>query len=233
MKNKSLVSVIIATWNAGEMLTNYSLPSVLNQTHKDLEIIVMDDGSTDDTEELVSNIRDSRITYKKLERSQNTNWYATGVSALNSGLKLCNGDWIAHLDDDDWYFPERIETLLKFNETANADIIHHPFYIHYPHYETFKRVLIDSLTCSHGNITTSTLFYRGKYKNISFGDSTLEIPGDWNKAKQILDSGGIPARCPEMLLLKNGFRECSTGRNRLYRPQWEPGPYRNIKNGEL
>lgn len=231
-KENPLVSVVITTYNAGEMLCNYSLPSVLNQTHKNLEIIIINDGSIDDTEERLSKITDSRIIYKKIEHIEPMNWYATGVNAINHGLELCTGNYISHLDDDDWFLPEKIEKLVNFNRNVHADIVHHKFYIHYPHYETYKRVLMESLTCSGGNVTTSSLFYHGWFSRISFGDSSLQLPGDWNKAKQILDMGGIPARCPEMLLLKNGYRECTPLRNRLYRPQLEPGIPRNIKNGE-
>lgn len=232
--NNPLVSVIISTYNAAEMLVNYSLASVLNQTYKNLEIIVISDGSIDDTVERMSEIKDSRIIFRQKEPSNNTNWYAVGTHAMNLGLSLATGDYIAHLDDDDFFLPEKIETLVNFNKTINADIIHHPFLIHYPHYEIYRIVYMESLTCSGGNITTSTLFYKGKWKDIPFGGSELEIPGDWHKAKSILDAGGISARCPEMLLLKNGYRECTSlatpSRNRVYRPQLEPPPYQNVKN---
>lgn len=234
MKENPLVSVIIATHNASQMLTEYSLPSVMNQTYKNLEIIVVDDGSIDDTEELVSNLifktEDSRVKYHRIENPGYTNWYATGTRALDKGSELATGEWISYLDDDDWYLPNKIETILEFNKTAKAEILHHPFLIHYPEAETFRRVYMESLQCSGGNITTSTIFCHKRFKNISFGDDNLQIPGDWNKCKQILELGGVPARVPDMLLLKNGHRECSSLRNRVYRPKWEPGPYKNIKN---
>lgn len=230
--SEPLVSVVMATWNAGEMLVNYSLKSVLEQTHKNLEIIIVDDGSIDDTEERVRGVKDSRVIYRKVEHVDPKNWFATSVAAINFGLTLCHGEYVAHLDDDDWYLPERIGKLVNFANESGADIVHHPFLIHYPSFETYKRVYMESLSCSLGNITTSTLFYRGNYTNVSFGDASLEIPGDWNKAKGILNAGGLPARLPEMLLLKNGHRECVSFRNRAYRPQLEPPPYRNVKNGE-
>lgn len=236
MNDNPLVSVIIATYNAGEMLVNHSLRSVLEQTYKNLEIIVISDGSIDDTEERMSKITDSRVIFRQKEPSNNTNWYSTGTQAMNLGLSLATGDYIAHLDDDDFFLPEKIETLINFNKTIDADIIHHPFLIYYPQFETYKRIYMESLSCTAGNITTSTLFYKGKYKSIPFGGTELQIPGDWDKANNILESGGIPARCPDMLLLKNGYRECTTeldlpsSRNRLYRPKWEPPPYKNIKN---
>lgn len=238
MTENPLVSVIISTFNAGEMLVNHSLRSVLEQTYHNLEIIVIDDGSIDDTKIRMLDVigKDERVIYRQKSPSNNTNWYSTGTEGMNLGLSLATGDYIAHLDDDDFFLPEKIETLINFNKNVDADIIHHPFLIHYAQFETYKRIYMESLECTFGNITTSTLFYKGKYKTIPFGGPELEIPGDWDKAQNILKAGGIPARCPEMLVLKNGYRECTTelnlpgSRNRLYRPKWEPGPYKNIKN---
>ncbi len=225
-----LVSVVIATYNAGEMLCSYSLNSVLKQTYKNLEIIVVDDGSIDDTEERVRAINDPRIVYRKIENNGNTNWYSCGVAALNHGLSLCTGEYICYCDDDDFFLKEKVETLVNFSESTGADIVHHPFLIHYEKFETFKRIYMESLTCNHGEVTTSSIFHKGKYKNITFGDGNNVLPGDWLKTKGILDVGGIPARFPSMLTLKNGHRECTSLRNRLYRPQLEPPPYKNVKN---
>lgn len=231
-KPDPLVSVVIATYNAGEMLVNHSLKSVLNQTHKNLEVIVISDGSDDDTVERMAEITDPRVFFQRLEHHENTNWNAVSVHAITHGLSLCKGDYICHLDDDDWFLPEKIETLVNFNRIARAEVVHHPFLIHYPEYETYKRIFMESLHCSGGNVTTSSLFYHGWFSRVPFGCDDLPLPGDWNKARKILAFGGTSARCPEMLMLKNGYRECQTFRNRIYRPQLEPGPYQNIKNGE-
>jgi glycosyltransferase involved in cell wall biosynthesis len=231
-KPNPLVSVIIPTYNAGEMLVNYSLKSVLDQTYKNLEIIVINDGSIDDTVERVSKIRDSRIVFETIEHQENTNWYATSVKVINHGLKLCTGDYVAHLDDDDWFLPEKIQTIIDLNKTARAEIVHHPFLIHYEDFEIYKRVYMESPQCSGGNVTTSSLFYHGWFAQVPFGGDDpqlLQLPGDWDKARKILEFGGKPARCPEMLLLKNGYRHCDPLRNRVYRPQLEPPPYKSIK----
>jgi glycosyltransferase involved in cell wall biosynthesis len=233
-KENPLVSVVIATYNAGEMLENYSLKSVLNQTHKNLEIIIIDDGSTDDTEARVLSIKDDRIIYRKLDHTENSNWNSTSVSVINYGMKLCTGDYVCHLDDDDFFLPNKIETLVNFNRTAKAEIVHHPFYIHYPAHELYKRVLMESLSCSCGNVTTSSLFYHGWFSRVMMGDEenlqALTVPGDWDKARKILEFGGQAARCPDMLLLKNGNIVCNPLRNRVYRPQIEEGEPKNILN---
>ena len=68
MQNEPLVSVIIPTYNRGRLILN-SVTSVLNQTYKNIELIVVDDCSTDNTEEILKSINDSRIKYVKLEKN--------------------------------------------------------------------------------------------------------------------------------------------------------------------
>lgn len=233
-KTDPLVSVLMATYNAAEMLVNHSLKSVLNQTHRNLEIIIIDDGSTDDTVECVKAINDPRIIIETIPHQENMNWFATSVAVINHGLKRCTGDYVSHLDDDDWFYPERIEKLVNFNRTAKAEIIHHPFLIHYESFQTYKRIMVDSNNCASGEVTTSTLFYHGWFSKVPIGDDnpqTLEHGGDWDKARKILEFGGKAARFPEMLMLKNGHRHCDPLRNRVYRPQPEdPEMWANIKN---
>lgn len=234
-KEDPLVSVVMATYNAGEMLCTHSLRSVLNQTHTNLEIIIIDDGSIDDTEERILAINDPRIYYEKIKHIENMNWFATSVAVINYGISLCKGDYVAHLDDDDWFLPEKIKTLVDFNRTAKAEIVHHPFLMHHPKHETYKRQFFESQHCTCGQITTSSLFYHGWFSKVNMGGENLQemiMAGDWDKARKILEFGGKSARCPEMLLIKNGHRHCDPLRNRIYRPQYEPPPYRNIKWGE-
>lgn len=221
-KPEPLVSVIISSYNSGEMLVNYSLKSVLEQTYKNLQIIVIADGSTDETDKLMSEIKDSRIIYQNIKHVDNPNWFSTGTNAINAGLKLCSGDYIAHLDDDDFFVPEKIEKLVEFNKKACAEIIHHPFTIYYespPH--TFDRLYFDSNYCTCGQITVSTLFYHGWFKRLLFltADENPQLPGDWDKCERILSFGGKSARHPDLLTLKNGHIACIAGtRNRIFRP---------------
>ncbi len=92
-------SVIIATYNSGATLSK-AVDSVLAQVYAAYEIIVVDDGSTDNTSEVVSHYGD-KIRYYFQENS--------GVSsARNKGAELAQGDWLTFLDADDWYYPQRL-----------------------------------------------------------------------------------------------------------------------------
>lgn len=104
MNNQSLtplVSVIIPTFNRAHMI-NDALDSVLQQTYKNIEVIIIDDGSTDDTQDLITNINDPRLRYVKQENA--------GVSAArNHGVAISKGVYIAFLDSDDIYEKTCIE----------------------------------------------------------------------------------------------------------------------------
>ncbi|MCI0448483.1 MAG: glycosyltransferase [Chlorobi bacterium] len=100
------ITVLMAAYNCAEYI-GHSIKSILNQTYKEFEFIIIDDGSMDNTEEIVSGFKDSRIIYKK------TNNKGTSA-ALNYGLKLASGEWIARIDADDLNIPSRLEMQTNF-----------------------------------------------------------------------------------------------------------------------
>jgi glycosyltransferase involved in cell wall biosynthesis len=106
-EQNSLVSVIIPTYNRANLVQR-AIKSVLNQTYKNIEIIVVDDGSEDNTEEVVRAFNDERIKYIRNKENK-------GVAASrNIGLKFSKGEYITFLDSDDEFLPEKIEKQLKF-----------------------------------------------------------------------------------------------------------------------
>jgi glycosyltransferase involved in cell wall biosynthesis len=99
------VSVVIPTYNYGRFLSE-AIQSVLDQTYKDFEIIVIDDGSTDNTEEVVNSFKDSRIRYIYQDHS--------GVSvAENAGVNAARGEYITGMGADDLYLPRNLEIKVK------------------------------------------------------------------------------------------------------------------------
>lgn len=113
---KSLVSVIIPTYNRANTLSR-AIESVLNQTYRLLECIIVDDGSTDCTEETVRKISDERIVYIRLE--QNTG----ACYARNIGILKARGDYIAFQDSDDIWYEDKLEKELIYLEEKNADVV--------------------------------------------------------------------------------------------------------------
>jgi len=108
-----LISIIIPTYNRSEFLLN-SINSILSQSIKDFEILVVDDGSTDNTKEVVTNLSDKRILYFNYGKIGN-------ISKLrNIGIKKSNYDIIGFCDDDDlWSDPDKLKKQLKHLKNYN------------------------------------------------------------------------------------------------------------------
>lgn len=96
----STVSAIIPTHNRQELVTE-AIQSVLAQSYRDFEIIVVDDGSTDSTRSVVQAFTDPRLRYIHQEN-------AGLAAARNTGIRAARGDFVAFLDDDDVWFPEKL-----------------------------------------------------------------------------------------------------------------------------
>ena len=114
---KELISVIIPLYNADAYLSR-CLDSVLNNTYQSLQIICIDDGSTDNSRQILEYYcrNDPRILVVHTDNH--------GVSmARNEGLKRAAGQWISFIDSDDWIHPHFFETLLIIAQKTNADII--------------------------------------------------------------------------------------------------------------
>ncbi|MEJ2701037.1 MAG: glycosyltransferase family 2 protein [Sedimentisphaerales bacterium] len=119
------VSVIIPTYNRAKIVTE-AIKSVLVQTERDLEVIVIDDGSTDDTGRIVTGIKDDRITYYHKKNGG-------AASARNLGLAKAGGDFIAFLDSDDAWPENYLEVMLaSLQRKQNVDIVYSPITLVYP-----------------------------------------------------------------------------------------------------
>jgi len=117
---KPLISVYCPTYNRGEILIERAVKSVLSQTYKNFEFLIIGDCCNDNTEELLSKIKDDRIKFYNIpERdyrypeSPENHWFAGPVVASNTALKMINGKWIARIDDDDVWTKDHLETLVK------------------------------------------------------------------------------------------------------------------------
>lgn len=104
-----IVSVVMAAFNEERYIAE-AIESVLNQSFTDFEFIIINDGSTDRTEEIILSYTDPRIRYIKNEQNLKL------IASLNKGLKAAKGKYIARMDSDDVCFPERLEKQVAFME---------------------------------------------------------------------------------------------------------------------
>lgn len=118
MAKEPLVSTIIPTYKRADMLPR-SIESVLNQTYKNIEVIVVDDNDPDTVdrqkiESIMSKYKEKQnVLYIKHEKNRN------GSAARNTGLKKANGTYVCFLDDDNYFYPEKIEKQVQY-------LLHHP-----------------------------------------------------------------------------------------------------------
>ncbi|WP_155010343.1 glycosyltransferase family 2 protein [Priestia megaterium] len=115
----SLISVIIPTFNRKDAVIR-AIKSVLNQTYKNIEVLIIDDASTDGTKDVIKNISDVRVKYFVLK--ENTK----GTLPRNFGIEKSTGEYIAFLDSDDEWFPNKLELQLdyiKSHETESDPIL--------------------------------------------------------------------------------------------------------------
>jgi len=98
-------SIILPTYNRAHLLSK-AIESVRAQSVSDWELIVIDDGSTDNTKDIVFSFGDKRILYGKQENRGRS-------SARNAGLHHASGEWVCFLDSDDWYLEDHLESFEK------------------------------------------------------------------------------------------------------------------------
>jgi len=100
------VSVIIPTHNRSRLLVK-AVESVQRQTYRDFEIIIVDDASEDDTKEIVKGLLNDQVKYIRLDTNHG------GSGARNIGINAAKGKYVAFLDDDDFWLPEKLERQVE------------------------------------------------------------------------------------------------------------------------
>ena len=125
-----LVSICVPTYNRGSILIDRAIKSALSQTYQNIELIVVGDCCTDNTEELLAKIKDPRLKFynmKKRERNYPENvenhWFVGGAAPANKAMNLATGLWITRLDDDDTWSIDHIEKLLKFAMDGDYEFV--------------------------------------------------------------------------------------------------------------
>jgi glycosyltransferase involved in cell wall biosynthesis len=124
MSRSPEVSVVIPTRDRWPLLSRHALPSALGQIGVELEVIVVDDGSTDETPVHLARVGDARLRVIRIDpadrpaRSRNT------AHARNRGVEAARGEWVAFLDDDDLWSPDKLRAQLDAAERATASFVY-------------------------------------------------------------------------------------------------------------
>ena len=189
-KSEPLVSICVGTCNRSKLLIERCLPSLLRQSYKNIQIIVVGDRATDDTEQRIAGIKDSRIIFENLsERGPYPppgvdRWCVAGINPVNRALDLCEGDFILHLDDDDQATEDRVEKLVEFALRKKLEFIWHKFF-----YQKSDGIWITlgNENLILGQATTGSIFYHKYFSRIKWDIYAYrqKEPGDWNRIRKI------------------------------------------------
>ena len=115
MKESKLVSIIMPSYNTGSFIGS-SIKSILEQTYKTWELIIVDDASTDNTDEIVEPfLCDRRIQYIK------NDFNVGAANSRNAALRMARGRWIAFLDSDDLWKKDKLKKQIAFMESKQID----------------------------------------------------------------------------------------------------------------
>jgi glycosyltransferase involved in cell wall biosynthesis len=198
-----LVSIVIPTYNHARFLGR-ALQSVLDQTYVNWEAIVIDNHSTDNTDELISGFTDPRITYLKIHNK--------GVIAAsrNAGINAAKGEWIAFLDSDDWWTKDKLQVCFNSID-EHINFVYHDMVIvsERPGYFFTKKikcwqvkspVIIDLMTrgncCATSSVVVkSILLKKIKGMNVSYNMVGAEDYNSWLRIAELTnDFKYIPKR---------------------------------------
>jgi glycosyltransferase involved in cell wall biosynthesis len=117
MMSKPFFTLIIPAYNRAHLIAG-TIRSVLQQTYQNFELMIIDDGSTDDTPEVVASIKDERIKYFRINNSERG-------AARNAGAHKASGQYLNFIDSDDVLYPQHLETASRFIEHHQTPPIFH------------------------------------------------------------------------------------------------------------
>lgn len=178
MKSKPKISVLMSVYN-GEKFISESINSILNQTYKNFEFLIVNDGSTDNSEKIIKSFSDSRIKYFLKPN--------TGLTkSLNFGLKKSKGKFIARIDCDDISSPHRLEYQIKKIEknkdlglvASRALIIQNKNKTHTPFYS--DRKIKEIIKIKNPFVHSSVLISKDLFQKINFYNETFSVTQDYD-----------------------------------------------------
>jgi glycosyltransferase involved in cell wall biosynthesis len=185
VKKNPTVSVIIPTYNRANLIEK-AIESVLNQAYQDFEIIVVDDGSTDNTGEIIRGFKDKRVKYiKKYKKNKGSS------VARNIGIKVARGKYIAFLDSDDEWLPEKLDKQIEVlqSESPEVGVVYsNLLYIdengkNMSKFRNPKKegYIYEDLLCKNYVGTDSTLLIRKEcFHRVGLFDDLLNTQQDWD-----------------------------------------------------
>ena len=199
-----LVTVTVATRARPRLLAERSLPSILGQSHANLEVIVVGDHADESTAEAVRTLGDPRLTYHNLtQRLEFTDdaekqWLVASTLARNEAMRLATGLWVVAFDDDDAMAPGCVERLLARAREGRFEAVYGRARVRAA---GRPDVVIGAFPPSLGRFTWASGMYHAGLRFLAreLVAADLGLPGDWYLAQRMLRAGVRFGRVDDVL----------------------------------
>lgn len=211
MKRKPLVSVIMPVYNSEEYVQE-AITSILNQTYPWFEFIIINDGSTDHSSEIIDKQKDDRIRF--INHTINTGNYPR----RNEGCKLAKGEYIFVMDSDDWASPERmeiqVETMEHSPNTVACGTAHVTFDGEYCFRPINPELSKINLIFNNGFLHPSLIIRKEILENINYYDENYRYASDYDLMCRIVQQGNA-INLPDVLMKYRHHKQQISNRHAL------------------
>ena len=222
MSDRPTVSVVIPTRNRWRLLSTHALPSALAQEEVRFEIVVVDDGSTDETPHRLAELDSPYVRVIRIEPSRRPKGVRTTGRARNKGIEAARGDWLAFLDDDDIWAPRKLVSQLHAAERGGASFVYSRVLI------VDERKAVVGVQELPDPAKLQDLMLRGNYvpgggsgaiaraedvRRVGGFDESLHFVEDWDLWIRLVD-GAVVAACPDVHVARVEHSEAALFRER-------------------
>jgi hypothetical protein len=189
-----LVTIRIATYNRGRLVVDRAITSALEQSYKNVEVLVVGDACDDLTAEAVTGVNDPRLRFVNLPRrglyptKPIDLWRVGGVHPMNAALSLARGDWIAPCDDDDELTPTHVEELLAAARQGRYEMVYSKAVLAQP---DGSWSMVGHQPLREGAISHGSVLYSAGLRFFSHSGTCWKLaePADWNMWKRMRRAG--------------------------------------------
>jgi hypothetical protein len=213
-EEEPLVSIIVPTYTSYETLRDVALPSLLNQSYANIEVIVVGDCAPPETERVIAEVGDSRVTYLNrtirgpYPEDPAKRWYPIGGPPFNDGLALARGRWVGALGDDDAVRPRHTECLLAAARENRWEQCYGRQLVHFAEGETLELGKFPPELGQWG--TQAALWHSGlRFFESELADAIYDEPSDWSKCRRMIRAGVRIGMVDEVVVDKNETRRRS------------------------
>ncbi len=213
LEPEPLVTVRIPTWKGHERLVSRTIPSILEGTYANVEVLVCSDGPDPAARAAVEALaaRDARVRYLELPERPNhpsqpwSFWETTGLRAANRALDDARGRFVAPLDHDDEFTATHIADLLARGREQRADLVHAQALCEQ---RSGPPQLVGGQPLAHGHVCHGAVLYSDRLAHMRYDTACwlLEEPGDWNMWRRMRELGARTIYLDRVVLLHTAER---------------------------